>query len=142
MKNKSGFSLLEILVVMAILGILAVAGIGTYFSSVGRSRDGRRKADLSTIQKALESYYNDSGNYPADINQSTLCDPVDPVKCYISVVPTDPKGTPYTYSTDAAGTYFKLYATLERNDDTGGNVVCTGTPVVCTFGVSSTNTTP
>ena len=52
--GQKGFTLLELLVVMVILGLLAAIGLSSFISSQKKGRDARRKADLSSIQSALE----------------------------------------------------------------------------------------
>ena len=68
-----GITLIELLIVISILGIMSVSGVGLYKASLERSKDARRKADIGTIQKALELYYNDYGQYPASTASSDLC---------------------------------------------------------------------
>jgi len=66
MKNKNrGFTIIELIVVIAIIGVLA--GIVTVFviTQGQKARDSRRVADLSQVQKALELYYAQYGCYPA-----------------------------------------------------------------------------
>ena len=63
----AGFTLLEMTVVLAIMGILATAAIGAYLASQQKGRDARRKSDLSQMQRALEAYISDHGLYPAAI---------------------------------------------------------------------------
>ena len=62
-----GFTLLEMTVVLAIMGILASAAIGAYLASQQKGRDAQRKSDLAQIQRALEAYIGDHGLYPAAI---------------------------------------------------------------------------
>ncbi len=149
LRRKAGFSLIELLIVIAILGILSVAGIGLYTSSLGKSRDARRKSDLSTIQKALESYYNDYGTYPASTASSNLC--ADTTHCYLRTTPVDPNGPSYYYirgNVSGTNQSFQIYSAIERSDDSGTGVnqlgysgtSCNGS--LCKYGVSSTNTTP
>jgi len=67
-KQKNfGFTLMELLIVIAILGLLATIGLGSFRTSQMKGRDAQRKSDLSQIQKALEMYYNDYSGYPAAI---------------------------------------------------------------------------
>lgn len=155
-KKSSGFTLIEILVVMVIIGILSTIGIGAFRSSQIKSRDARRKADLRHIAEALEAYYNDENKYPAEADfQTTLNNNADFVNpdasstIYMIDVPVDPSrsaGTNYDYVTDAQGTIFKLYTRLENELDVEANVDgytstdCGGSETVCNFGVTSSNT--
>jgi len=64
MELKKGFTLIEILITIIIIGILSVIGISTYQSAQKKGRDFNRKAGLTAVMKALESYMNDKGVYP------------------------------------------------------------------------------
>jgi general secretion pathway protein G len=60
-----GFTLLELLVVVVIIGLL-VSYVGPrYFSQVGKSEIGTAKAQIDAIEKALDQYRLDTGHYPA-----------------------------------------------------------------------------
>lgn len=66
MKNKLGFTLIELMVVISIIGSLATAGL-TLFNNVSKNaRDSRRRADIKAIALALEQYKTQNGNYPYD----------------------------------------------------------------------------
>ena len=56
---KKGFTLVELLIVMAIISILATLIVGGFRSSQMRGRDGARKSDLKQISNALELFYSD-----------------------------------------------------------------------------------
>lgn len=62
--KKKGFSLIEILTVVAIIGILASITSYVFSSSLIRSRDTQRKTDLDTIKNALEQFYLEYRTYP------------------------------------------------------------------------------
>lgn len=62
-KNKKGFTLIELLVVISIIGFLATASIVILNSARVKSRDARRKNDLTQIRKILELYFNDKSTY-------------------------------------------------------------------------------
>lgn len=140
-----GFTLVEVLIVVAVVTIISLSAIGSYTSSLKSTRDSRRKADLSSINKALESYYNDNGFYPASISAADLC--ATTVNCYLKTIPTDPKGYTYYYLRgDVSGTNqsFQLYSTLEQTNDTGvgSGTYSANCGTTCRYGVSSPNTTP
>lgn len=64
-KNKKGFTLLELLVVIGIISILVTLGFTSYTTVQKKARDARRKGDLTTFQKAIEQCYDvNSYNYP------------------------------------------------------------------------------
>src|SRR5574341_329497 len=64
--RKNGFTLMELLIVMVLLGILVAMGLSSFRGSQTKSRDSRRKAELRQISLALEAYFNDKGRYPND----------------------------------------------------------------------------
>jgi len=154
----NGFTLLELLVVMVILGLLATLGLGSFRSSQLKARDARRKNDLKQITNSLETYYNDRGAYPLNrvdfriqgcgaVAAPSVCPWGDAFSdenqtVYMVKLPSDPAGMSYHYESD--GTYFQLYAYLENTLDTDLGIY-TGKlcgPVTCNYGVSSSNRTP
>lgn len=64
------FTIIELLVVVTIIGILAAAVTVSVLSFRGRSRDSRRAADFSTVEKTLAAYYSDHFSYPDEY----ICD--------------------------------------------------------------------
>ena len=132
LKKEGGFTLLELLIVIVIIGILAVLIIPNLVSGPQRARDAQRKSDLRNIKTALETYYNDNNSYPTAGGVS--CTP-SAANClgtvlttgstpYMKVVPNDPKGGQnYSYlptpSSCAAGacTSYTLTTTLENSHD-------------------------
>ena len=60
-----GFTLLELLVVMVIIGLLAGYVAPKYFSQVGKSEVKAAQAQIDAIEKALDQYRLDTGRYPA-----------------------------------------------------------------------------
>ncbi len=93
MKNKSAFTLVEVLVVATIVALLAAGGIVSYSQFGKTSRDARRKADVEQVRAALEMYRSNDTNSSYPLNMSGLVN-------YLKTTPMDPKGpTPYiTYS--------------------------------------------
>lgn len=114
--NKKGFTLLEMLVVIGIIGVLVGMGAVSYSSAQKKSRDAKRKSDLKTIQSSLEQYYSVCKDSPFTyLNKTTnqlyssgiTC--TDPSMTILSSadMPKDPKaGTKYAYTyTNASNTY-------------------------------------
>lgn len=96
-----GFTLIEILVTIAIMGVLTTAGIASYTASQKRARDAKRKVDLRAIQNALEQYYSICGfQYPASFGASIAC--ASPNVVFMQTVPNDPR-TGVRYSCSVMG---------------------------------------
>jgi len=62
MRKQSGFTLIELMVVMAIIAILATAGIAAYGGYIKKARDTTRIADLRAIESVIMGYLTLSGN--------------------------------------------------------------------------------
>ena len=63
-KNKKGFTLIELMVVVAIMGLLAALAVISLNNARQRARDARRISDIKQVQTALELYYLDNHEYP------------------------------------------------------------------------------
>ena len=72
-QKQSGFTIVELLIVIVIIGILAGLVITTFVGIQARGRDSERQTDINAIQKQLEAYYANVGAYPtlANITSST-----------------------------------------------------------------------
>jgi type II secretion system protein G len=138
----TGFTLVELLVVMAILGILATIISGGFKNALMRGRDTRRKSDLKQISNALELFYHDWGYYPSALDGKILACPFasDPTDCeslcqpcdwgttdeltdrrtiYLKKMPKDPYGTQlYTYRVVGSDNKkFQIFTRLENPED-------------------------
>ena len=81
--KKSGFTLIELMIVVAIIGILAAIAIPKFASLIRKSGEGASKGNLGAIRSALSIYYGDmEGNYPASLSSLTISGK------YLSSVPT------------------------------------------------------
>jgi general secretion pathway protein G len=103
MTRMRGFTLLELLVVVVIIGLLAGYVAPRYFGQVGKSEIATARAQIDALEKALHQYRLDVGHYPSTqlgLN-ALLTRPVDQTKWngpYLSkAVPADPWGKPYQY---------------------------------------------
>lgn len=93
-RQASGFTLIEMMVVMAIVATLLTLALPRYFHSVERSREAVLKHDLRTLRDAIDKHLADRGRYP-----QTLDDLVE--RRYLRKVPPDP-------ITDSASTWITL----------------------------------
>jgi prepilin-type N-terminal cleavage/methylation domain-containing protein len=65
LKNNKGFTIIELLIVIIIIGILALIGVVAYGNVQQSARDSKRQSDISSIHTALEAYYVQNSVYPA-----------------------------------------------------------------------------
>lgn len=70
MRNKAGFTIVELLVVIVVIGIISTASILTYTKVQQQSRDSQRAASATIISENLEKYFADNGEYPS-VSQMT-----------------------------------------------------------------------
>ena len=145
-KNIHGFTLVELLVVMSIIGVLAAMGVTSFMTAQMRGRDAERKSDLKQISHALELYFSDHGVYPPAnlvIKGSEL---TDGKTVYFKEIPDDPTlNMDYIYRLvpSAPTQKYQLFAYLENTQDkdliTGLSISC-GAGKTCNFAITSSNT--
>ena len=139
MRGK-GFTLVELLVTIAILTTLMAIAFISFTSIQKTSRDAKRQSDLKVIQGALEQYHADQGFYPTSSFDNLIgtANPFkDPsnLKTYLQKIPTDPVDNTHTYvsqykyiakpispsvcdntTTNGYCTSYCLYGNLENGD--------------------------
>ncbi len=151
-KILRGFTLVELLIVIAILAILSTLGISNFQTARIKARDLSRKSDLQTIAKSLEAYVNDHRSYPlSDVDHKIICktgsscnwgQPFtdDTGTIYTAALPSDPVGATYQYISTTGASY-TLYAHIENTEDpnvqTGLGISC-GT-LECNYKITSSN---
>ena len=101
--RSAGFTLLELLVVMVIIGLLAGYVGPKYFAQVGKSEVKTARAQIDAFEKALEQYRLDTGHFPSTEQGLNALNarPTNEAKWggpYLKkTVPADPWGNPYVY---------------------------------------------
>lgn len=63
-KQESGFTIVELLIVIVVIGILAALVLNTFQGVQARARDTERTTDINALHTHLEVYFNDRGHYP------------------------------------------------------------------------------
>lgn len=155
--KQLGFTLIELMIVIAIIALLAAAGLASYSNSQKAARDSKRVQDVKTIQAALEQFQVQAGVYPGTgagaggggYTAGTFTPPggsaINMTSFYATGIPTPPTGgaaiaggpplTPYEYTTDIANSATKycictaLEATKYGNASANAAGACTFTTV-------------
>lgn len=113
-RSVAGFTLLELLVVVTIIGLLAAYVGPKYFSQLGRSEQGVAKAQVEAFARALDTYRLEVGQYPTTEEglNALLTKPASAAKWngpYLQkAVPSDPWGRAYLYRAPGANGDFEI----------------------------------
>jgi prepilin-type N-terminal cleavage/methylation domain-containing protein len=125
--NNKGFTIVELLIVIVVIGILALLVITTYSGIQAKARNSKRASDVKSLQTQIEAYFSQNGFYPSrtDLNtaswlntnmksldQNALIDPSNPTQSKTLVAA--PVAKSYSYAvTQSDG------STSCESDDTG-----------------------
>jgi prepilin-type N-terminal cleavage/methylation domain-containing protein len=121
-----GFSLIELLVVISIIGVLSAVLVANFMGMRERARDAQKIQDLYAVKNALRMYYNDTQSYPLGSTLDVLTVGSSYVTSLIGV-------SGYTYVPGPGGDSFKLTVGLEAgagNEDIDSQTKCGISPVV------------
>jgi general secretion pathway protein G len=124
-RSVQGFTLLELLVVMVIIGLLAGYVAPKYFSQVGKSEVKVAQAQIDALEKALDQYRLDTGHYPTtELGLTALMTrPANEPKWqgpYLKkAAPPDPWGRPYIYKYPGERGEYDLHS-LGKDGQPGG----------------------
>jgi general secretion pathway protein G len=82
-RRRRGFTLIELMVVLTIVGLLLSLAVPRYFHSVQRSKENILRANLATTRDALDKFVGDNGRYPDSLDQLVE-------RRYLRALPYDP----------------------------------------------------
>lgn len=112
--RTAGFTLLELLIVMVIIGLLASYVGPRYFAQLGRSEQSVAKAQIEALAKALDAYRLDVGSYPSTevgldaLAKNNAQDTRWRGPYLQKAVPQDPWGHPYRYTLNSTTGEYEL----------------------------------
>ena len=120
--RRSGFTIVELLIVIVVIAILAAISVVAYNGIQQRARDSDRKTGITNLAKALELYYIDNGQYPLGSGSTTInnqwsttadaswANLESQLRPYMSTVPREPRSTSGVAGMTAGGYNFDYYA--------------------------------
>jgi prepilin-type N-terminal cleavage/methylation domain-containing protein len=130
-RKQSGFTIVELLIVIVVIGILAALVVTTFSGVQKKARDSERQTDINAIHGQVEAYYAQNGKYPTLANMNDSAFVSGTLKGLDPAALKDPKGSASTLSATAgAGTY--SYAVTPAGCDNGAGGDCTGYTLTAT----------
>jgi len=125
-KNNTGFTLLEIMIVVVIIGILAAIVVPKIMNRPDQARIIKVKTDIENIESALDLYKLDNGIYPSTtqglmalVKEPTIGAIPTNWQGYLNQLPRDPWGNPYHYVYPGKHGQYDIY-TLGADNAKGG----------------------
>ena len=125
-----GFTLLELLVVISLVGFLVGLGAVSYSKAQKDTRDARRKGDMKAVQSGFEEFYGENTRYPKDETEADTA--------VIGGLPIDPKNSgDYAYEVKYDGTLGVAYCACSLLESATGNATALPSDTNCNWGEGS-----
>lgn len=124
--SNRGFTIVELLIVIVVIGILAALVIVTYTGIQQKARDTERKTDINAIHGQVEAFYAQNGSYPALAEVNTASWRTANMKGLDAAALQDPKGSSQALAATPSGTAYG-YAVFQ----TDGTTACTTAAADC-----------
>jgi prepilin-type N-terminal cleavage/methylation domain-containing protein len=115
-KSFKAFTLIELLIVIAVIGILVAVILPNLIGMRERARDTVRKNDLAQLGKALRLYFNEFGFYPFDLSEKICCDASPVYNACVTACGTNFEVGATSYMKAIPSTEYK-YDQLDGGDD-------------------------
>lgn len=113
--KQQGFTIVELLIVIVVIGILAALVITTFTGIQQKARDTERETDIKALQGQIEAYYAQKGNYPTRTNVNDATWRAANMKGLDAEALKDPKGSTQTLAAAVSSTQYR-YDVLNASD--------------------------
>ena len=130
--KQRGFTIVELLIVIVVIGILAALVITTFTGIQQKARNTERQTDIKAIHGQVEAYYAQNGRYPTLANLNDSAWRAANMKGLDPEALKDPKGSAATLSDTAGANTFSYVATPTGCDNASGGD-CTGYTLTATY---------
>ena len=122
-EKASGFTLIELMVVLAVIATLLTLAVPRYFASLEKSRESVLQQDLALMRATLDKYYGDKGRYPDALDElvsskylrSLPVDPITESSATWVIIPPDPPELGGVYDVRSGAEGVALNGTQYRN---------------------------
>ena len=140
-QNPHGFSLVELLIVVAILGIITAVALPSYQGSVRKSRRADAYVAIMKIQQEQEKFRANCTEYARTINGSSACDSATPNNNNLGLSSATSPDSYYTLAlSGVSGTAYTITATADSTKSQNSDTGCTS--IVLTTSSGTTTQTP